>query len=260
MSLRGKINAVNKDFCSAMRSVAQNGLVDPQGGTYGTRKISGYVCNIHPIDDENDELRGTVDVQEFDYMPGEDSIEGAGLHKGVLCSAIQSNKSGMYIMPSLYSDVIIVQDPVNLEEYVMMCSHVDTIQLQSKVGLKVGVVETEPFKEDDEDSPDMDDLKETGNSAYSEYSKNKIIHTVKTPNGDVSVSQSPDGVSVSAKDSVIKISADGSVTVSAKKVEFKGGTLIRKGKANLDGQGGFCGIPVCPFTGAVHTGSEITGG
>lgn len=258
MSLRGKVNTVSGDFVKAIQKASIQKVTDANGGVYGTRKIQGYVCNVHPINDEKDELRGTVDVQEFNCEPSEEKIEGAGLHKGVLCSAIQSNKSGLYVMPSLYSDVIIVQDPVSLEEYVLMCSHVDTIQMQSRTGIKVGVVETEPFDENDEDSPDMDDLEKTGNSAYSEYNKSRIIHAVRTNNGNVFVSQSPDGIAISAKDSKITITSDGKISISAKEVEFKGGSLIRKGKSNLDGQGGFCGIPVCPFTGAVHTGSTIT--
>ena len=72
------------------------------------------------------------------------------------------------------------------------------------------------------------------------------------------VTQTAEGMEIKAKDSTITVTADGKVTITAKEVEFKGGSLIRKGKANLDGQGGFCGIPVCPFTGAVHTGSTIT--
>lgn len=262
MSLKGQINKVNGDFFSAVRNASMKGNVDSEGGMYGTRKIVGYVCKVHSLDDENEDLRGTVDVQEFGYEPGEDKFEGAGYHEGVKCSAIQPNKNGVYLMPSMYSDVVIVQDPISMEEYVMMYSHVDIIQMQSHAKVKVGVVETEEFKEseDDDDSPDMDDLKETGNAAFTEYSKDKIVHVVKTKNGNIIITQSADKVEVAAKDATIAVTAEGNVTLSAKQVEVKGGSFISKGKANLDGNGGFCGIPVCPFTGAVHTGSTITGG
>lgn len=259
MSLRGKINNISGDFFSAVKGAASHGSVDPQGAVHGTRKIMGYVCKVHPLNDKADALRGTVDVQEFGYEQGEDKLDGAGYHKGVLCSAIQSNKNGAYMMPALYSDVMIVQDPISLDEYVVMCSHVDVIQMQSRSGVKIGVVETEAFDENDDDAPDMDDLKETGNAAYTEYSKSRIIHAIRTKDGNVVVAQSTNGFTISAKDSKVTIANDGSITISAKKVELVGGSLIHKGKANLDGQGGFCGIPVCPFTGAVHTGSTITG-
>lgn len=284
MSLKGQINKVNGDFFSAVRNASLKGNVDSEGGMYGTRKIIGYVCKVHSLDDENEDLRGTVDVQEFGYEPGEDKFEGVGYHEGVKISAIQPNKNGVYLMPSMYSDVVIVQDPISFEEYVLMYSHVDIIQMQSHIKVKIGVAETETFKEseDDDDSPDVDDLKETGNATCTEYSKNNIIHTVKTKDGEVVVSQAANKFTITAKDSVVTVSTDGKVSISAKdieitssssiktsspkttldgnSVEVTGSSFIRKGKANLDGNGGFCGIPVCPFTGAIHTGSTITGG
>lgn len=262
MSLKGQINKVNGDFFSAVRNASMRGNIDSEGGMYGTRKTVGYVCKVHSLDDENDELCGTVDVQEFGYEPGEDKYEGVGYHEGVKVSAIQPNKNGVYLMPSMYSDVVITQDPISFEEYVLMYSHVDVIQMQSHTKVKVGVVETEAFKEseDDDDSPDVDDLQETGNAAYTQYDKGKIIHAVKTKDGEVTISQIGSEIEIKAKDSTITVTTDGKVTLSAQQVEIKGGNFISKGKANLDGNGGFCGIPVCPFTGAIHTGSTITGG
>ena len=259
MSLKGQINKVNGDFFSAVRNASLKGNIDSEGGMHGTRKVIGYVCKVHSFDDENEDLRGTVDVQEFGYEPGEDKYEGAGYHEGVKCSAIQPNKNGIYLMPSMYSDVVIVQDPISMEEYVMMHSHVDMVQMQSHTAVKVGVVETEAFEEGD-DTPDIDDLEETGNAAFTEYSKDKILHIVKTKDGNITIKQSAENIEVTAKNATITISAEGNITLSAKQVEVKGGSFISKGKANLDGNGGFCGIPVCPFTGATHTGSTIKGG
>lgn len=287
MSLRGQINKVNGDFSNAVRNAAMKGNVDSQGGFYGTRKIKGYVCNVNSLDDEDNELRGTVDVQEGEYDQDEDRYDGVGYHQGVLCSAIQNNNSGFYVMPSMYSDVVIVQDPVSMEEYVLMCSHVDVIQLQSHQSVKVGVVETEDYKEaenDDDDVQDVDELEATGNAAYTQYNKDGITHhvTSKDDSEGVSITQTANEVTITAKDTKVTIAKDGAVTLSAKnvtiegattlntkspqttingdKVEVTGNSFIRKGTANLDGKGGFCGIPVCPFTGAVHTGSTITGG
>lgn len=283
MSLRGQINKIQGGFASAVRNAAMKGNMDAEGGVYGTRKIEGYICNVHGLDDENEELRGTVDVQESEYMPGEDKYEGAGYHRGVLCSAIQKNDSGFYIMPTMYSDVVIVQDPATLKEYVLMCSHVDVVQLQSHQSVKIGVVETEEFQESDGEveMPDYYELAETGNAACSEYDKEKIIHSVKTKDGEIIITQTAEKVEVKAKDTVVSIGVDGKVTLSAKEVtisgdtslkttspkttidgdqvEVTGNSFVRKGTANVDGQGGFCGIPVCPFTGAVHTGSIIAG-
>lgn len=284
MSLRGQINKINGNFANAVHNAAMRGNMDAQGGIYGTRKIIGYVCNVHGLDDEDEGLRGTIDVQEYEYEQDEDKYEGAGHHQGVLCSAIQNNKSGFYVMPTMYSDVVIVQDPVTMEEYVLMCSHVDVIQLQSHQSIKVGVVETEEFQESDgeTENPDYDELEETGNAACTEYNKERIIHSVKTKDGEITITQTAEKIDVVAKDTTLSVSADGKVTLSAKEVsissstslkttspqttidgsqvEVTGSSFIRKGTANVDGLGGFCGIPVCPFTGAVHTGSTIAGG
>lgn len=286
MSLRGQINNIKGDFTNAIRNAAMKGNMDSGGGIYGTRKIYGYVCNVHGLNDEDENLRGTVDVQEYEYEQGEDKYEGAGHHQGVLCSAIQNNKNGFYIMPMMYSDVVIVQDPVTFEEYVLMCSHVDVIQLQCHKSVKVGVVETEEFREatsdEDDSNTEFDELSETGNSACTDYDKEKIVHTVKTKDGEVIVTQTADKINITAKDTTISIGIDGKVELSAKdvtisgttslktsspqttidgnNVEVTGSSFVRKGTANIDGQGGFCGIPVCPFTGAIHTGSTIVGG
>lgn len=285
MSLKGQINKVNADFFNAVRNASMKGSVDSEGGVYGTRKMTGYVCKVHPLDDGNEKLQGTVDVQEFGYEPGEDKYEGAGYHEGVMVSAIQPNRNGVFLMPSMYSDVVFAQDPVSMEEYILMCSHVDVVQMQSHSRVKIGVVETEAFKEsedDDNDSPDIDDLEETGNSSCTQYNSEGIVHTVKNKDGEITVSQTASEIIVTAKDSTVTITADGKVRVSAKdleitgestfktsspktildgdSVEITGNSFVRKGKSNLDGNGGFCGIPVCPFTGAIHAGSTITEG
>ena len=282
MSLRGQLNNISGDFFTALKGAALKGNIDPQGGLYGTRKIVGYVCNVHPIDDDTDELSGTVDVQEYESNPEEYNYEGVGLHKGVLCSAIQNNKSGIYLMPTKYSDVVIVQDPTSLEEYVLMYSHVDVMQLQSHSSVSIGVTETEPFNETDEDAPDYDELAETGNASKSTYDKEQIVHSVKSTKGELTITQTADKVTINAKNSTITIDTEGKVkieasdvnissrnnlsttcpntTIDGSQVEVTGASFVRKGIANVDGQGGFCGIPVCPFTGAIHTGSTIAGG
>lgn len=270
MSLQGSVNKVAPEFLKAMRNASLKGRVGKDGGMLGTQKIYGYVCNVHDFDDEDESLRGTVDVQEFgkgtysQYYDDDDYIDGAGCHIGVLLSAINNNKNGVWLMPMLYSEVIIVQDPTGNNEYVLMCSHVDVIHLQSHKTAKIGVTETEEFQEG-ADGPDFEDLPETGNATSSDYDKDKIVHSVKTKDGEVTITETINGTEVKMKDSVIKINSDGSVDVKAKNItvtgdrtEFKDGVLIRKGTSNADAQGGFCGIPVCPFTGAVHVGSTIT--
>lgn len=68
-------------------------------------------------------------------------------------------------------------------------------------------------------------------------------------------------------DSVVKV--DGKVDlnspevkiISNSKISLGGGGSLETsaGTCSATGMGGFCGIPVCPFTGAPHVGNKITG-
>ena len=49
------------------------------------------------------------------------------------------------------------------------------------------------------------------------------------------------------------------MTLKAQQMELTGGTLKCKGSATPSGQGPFCAIPVCPFTGAPQCGTDVSG-
>lgn len=150
----------------AIRKIALQNIADPKNGAvYGARRISGYVAKV------NDDL--TVDVQE--YLDEADfKGEKIGYHEGVYLSAIQSNPNGYVIVPKLYSEVVIVKDPVTKTEYVSMYSHVDVIQLESSDTVTIGVVEREDLDLDSDDSPDVDELEATGLSGKTTYSKDSV--------------------------------------------------------------------------------------
>lgn len=57
----------------------------------------------------------------------------------------------------------------------------------------------------------------------------------------------------------INITSEGNATVSAKKVTVTGGQMVMRGMANNDTQGPFNCIPICPFSGAPHSGSQVSG-
>lgn len=150
----------------AIRKIALQNIADPNSGAvYGARRISGYVAKV------NDDF--TVDVQE--YLDEADfKGEKIGYHEGVYLSAIQSNPNGYVIVPKLYSEVVIVKDPVTKTEYVSMYSHVDVIQLESSDTVTIGVVEREDLDLDSDDSPDVDELEATGLSGKTTYSKDSV--------------------------------------------------------------------------------------
>lgn len=55
------------------------------------------------------------------------------------------------------------------------------------------------------------------------------------------------------------INSSGNTTIKAPTVKITGGNLVTRGKANTDTSGPFNCIPVCPFSGAPHTGSQVSG-
>ena len=153
MSLKGEINKYSGDVRRSIGQMARQGMTGPDGAVRGTKKILGYVCAIH----EDGDLAGTIDVQEFNYEPDEYPIMGTGHHEGVLLSAIQDNSEGILIVPMLYSEVVIVQNPTDGREYVQMYSHAKRIQLlahsiegEDDGEIEIGVTETEKLVETDD--------------------------------------------------------------------------------------------------------------
>lgn len=165
--------SANEAIYDAIRQIALHKLVNPKNNVIkNTSRISGYVTKIHT--DENDELYGTVDVQEYNDSLANNQAkdEGlpVGLHEGVFLSAIQNNDNGLITIPYLNSDVVIATDPDTLKEYVVAYSHADTVQIDTHTKTIIGVTETKEFEES-EDSPDVDQLEKTGLHAHTEYTK-----------------------------------------------------------------------------------------
>lgn len=259
---------------------------DKDGAPKGTRKTLGYVYAIHGFDDKREELRGTVDVQEYEY---EDDYDGemAGFHQGVKLSAISGNEKGIHIVPQLYSDVIITQDPRTQEEYVLMYSQVQDINVAATEKVIMGVTELEPFKESDNGlEKDYDELAETGKKASVTITKDgfaadvsdngegltenttpkekviKVGDTTITVNGDSVIIETSSKVSVKTKDATIEstnttIKADKAV-INSKDATITGGKLTVKGTVT-PGKGPFTPILTCPFSGAPHCGSLVSG-
>ena len=129
MSTRGKANEIRKAYKDFIQQTALRGQLDPEGNLIGTRKITGYVAKIH--EDDDDELNGTIDVQEFNYDSGDQEFDGAGYHEGVRLCATKTNAGGVLIVPLLFSEVVITQNPSDQEEYVIAWSHAKAVQLDS---------------------------------------------------------------------------------------------------------------------------------
>ena len=200
----GELLGASSRFAEAIQSIANKGLLDRDGRPLYTGKISGYVCNVYP---EGDEWEGTIDVQEFGKYDNysEDGAIAVGLHEHVRISAIQNNKSGFLLVPQMYSEVVIVQDPTSQDEYVIQFSHVDVVQLQSHQKVSVGVTDTKEFEEDKDDDKDFDNLDRTGSSAHTYYDKDSIKEVVtehdkedddpeKVQDGTVSRTVTKDGI------------------------------------------------------------------
>lgn len=170
----GDFLAESRKLAEGIQNIAGKKLLDKHGNPLYSGRTVGYVCNVYP---EGDEWEGTIDVQEFNKNYDDEKAD-VGLHEHVRISAIQNNKSGVLLVPQLYSEVVIVQDPSSQEEYVISFSHVDVIQMNSHQKASIGVTETEEFVEDQDDDKDFDNLEKTGSSAHTYYDKDSITDIV----------------------------------------------------------------------------------
>lgn len=316
MSERGKVNQIRKAYANYIKSTALRGQMDKEGNLIGTRKITGYVALIH--DEEDDELYGTIDVQEFNFDYDEAEYEGEGYHEGVKLCATQLNDCGVLIVPLMFSEVVITQNPSDQEEYVIAWSHAKAVQIKSHETIQIGVVEHEQFNETEEGlDKDYNELEETGKKAITDYSaelirdeisvdgegliqektsEKKTISvgdtkitidganvTIETSGNvtfkiggttidekDGSVNIKTDNAKIEASDAKIEstnaevkastINVDGSnVTIKGSNATITGGNLNVKGQASPDMNGPFTPIKVCPFSGAPHCGSIVSG-
>nr|DAV91215.1 MAG TPA: hypothetical protein [Caudoviricetes sp.] len=223
----------NQTIREAIQKIALRGIVHQGSNSLkGTEKITGYVAKIH----KDGDLAGTIDVQEYVQLAVDETEETKmGYHEGVLLSAIQDNSKGLVIIPKMYSEVVVSKDSITGTEYVSMFSHVDVIQLDSHDTITIEVKEREEFDQSDENSPDVDELEETGVMSQTVYTKDSIkteVHkekdshvTVQEINGEsysVNVDDQQTTLEIT-KDSV-HIQRDSSEsTISKDKIEDKVG-------------------------------------
>lgn len=323
MSLIGKTNEIAGDVRRAIVQLAASELTDVNGRVKGTSKIWGYVCKINKEGD----LAGTVDVQEFNQIPGDNSYEGAGHHRGVLLTAIPENKDGIKITPMLYSEVVIVQNPADKKEYVIKFSFAQKIYLtahslegEDDGEIEIGVTEVEDFSETDEGlDKDYYELEPTKNKTSTHYNATSIVDQIISPDdeeglrqektfehkiitvGDTTITIDGENVSIETSGKVsLKVNnteiveEDGAVTIKTDKakveasscevkgddvkvdstsceikgssvkvdggnVTITGGNLSTKGTCTPDLNGPYNAIKACPFSGAPHCGSMVSG-
>ena len=208
--------SANQEIRNAVRQIALRGLVNQQTKEIrGTGRICGYVAKIHTEGD----LAGTIDVQEFLDDRGTEEAK-LGYHEGVYLSAIQDNSKGLIVIPKLYSEVVITKSAAGQDEYVILFSHVDTIQLDSHETIAIEVKEREAYDENDEDSPDIEDLPETGVLAKSVYTKNSITTEVQDSDKANHAKQIIDGNQITQ----IVGDNESSISIGHKSVEAKHNT------------------------------------
>jgi len=309
MSISHEAHKIAGDVRRAIHEIARQGTTDLDGALRGTRKIVGYVCAIH----EDGELAGTIDVQEYNFEPDETNVKGIRHHKGVLLSAIQDNTEGVLIVPMLYSEVVIVQNPLDGHEYVLMYSHAKRIQVKAHEEIGIGVTEVEDFVETDDGlEKDFDELEPTKNKTSTVYTATSITDQITSPDdeegfkqektvehkiitvgntkitidgenvlietsgkveykiGDTVFTEEEGKITVKTEDvkvectncdvkaENVKVEAN-DVKVDGKTITLTGGTLKTKGQSATDLQGPFNPIKVCPFSGAPHCGSTVSG-
>lgn len=218
--ITSELNA-NETIYDAIRQIAFHKLVNKHTNTFkNTSRTSGYVVKAHL--DADDELLGTVDVQEYDIaseanLQAIEDGQAVGYHEGVYLSALQNNENGMVVIPYLYSDVVIATDPETLREYVIQYSHADTVQIDAHNKVVIGVTETEEWQED-EDSPDVDELEKTGLHAHTTYTPTSALTVV----GKSEEAEDQSSFEVTAE-AITATRDKGVVTMDAEKIESKYG-------------------------------------
>lgn len=240
-----------KTIYDAIQAISRHTLINPRTNTtYNGNMTAGFVAKVH--DDENDELYGTVDVKEYNARggsPGDMTFEG--YHEGVRLSAIQDSRKGLVIIPKLFSDVVIAQDPETLDEYVTMFSHADYIQIDSHKTITVGVREREEFDPDDEDAPDIEELELTGKESRTTYTKDSVRTEVVDGEGGNTASRTVTaesvGFDVGGGDTVFKATGE-----RAELTRDDVSALLQKGEFYVKAGGEF--VKVTPQ--AVYLGSD----
>lgn len=250
MSIRGEANKMSGDVRRAINSIANKGITHTDGTLRGTKKIVGYVCNIH----EDGELAGTIDVQEYFCDQDDFEVKGVGHHEGVLLSAIQNNEDGVRIVPMLYSEVVIVQNPYDGEEYVLMYSHAKRVEMtaHSLKGeddgcVKLGVTETEAFVEEDEGiEKDYNELEPTKNKTLTIYTATSITDHITSSSDEDGLKQEKTAVhkvitvgktKITIDGSNVNIETDGNIsfTVGSTKITEQNGKVeIKTDSATID--------------------------
>lgn len=247
MSIQGEINKYAGEIGRSINSIAKGGMVNPSGTPIGTEKIIGYVCNIHTEGD----LVGTIDVQEYNCNDDDLTFPGSGHHEGVLLSAIQNNQQGFLIVPQLFSEVVIIKNPYDGQEYVLMYSHAKKINLttqtlegeddsgneeSSKNGITIGVTEVEKFKETDSGlEKDFNELEPTKNQSKTQYTSKSITHNISSPDDEKGFLEETtvERKILTVKDTKITIEGEKVIIETSKEISFKiGNTEI----SNEDGK------------------------
>ena len=89
--------------------------------------------------------------------------------------------------------------------------------------------------------------------------------SVLSANGNQVVLENNQGVKLELSGSSMKIKSSqfdvegNNITIKGGNVKITGGNLEIKGTATTDMNGPFCAIKMCPFTGAPHIGSKVSG-
>ncbi len=199
----------NDLIAKSIKRIALKGIVDHKGNVKDAKMVQGYVKAVH--DDPSDDLYGTVDVQEYGTGFTQQEIDmEAGLHRGVRISSLQDNSNGTFAMPLLHSAVTVAIDPGTLDEYVLAYSHTSTHQIQAHEKVKIGVVETQPYNEDD--NYRFFEVPETGQFSETVYTSTSVETKAKNSNDNDGSSLLVDG------DKVQAVHKDASLLVDAQKL------------------------------------------
>lgn len=205
-----------------------------------TGKINYYIGTIVATAREGHELlKNKPELQEI-------IVDIPGVIQGVLAYPI----AGMNDEPRVGESVIVIgMDPVYNSYYVYQ-----KLKENDFIGLRASgkMIDVTPdnitigvYDENDQYTGDQ------------RPDCSKLASITISKEGAITVHAAKD-INIKA-DTNVNINVSGNATIDSPNVKVTGGQLTVDGSCAPTGQGGFCGLPNCVFSGCVHVGNVISG-
>lgn len=209
---------------------------------------SGLTCYIGTIVEVIDKMFYTIKVD----VPG----FGLGLKAFPVRSEVDEPKIGdlvvLYNLDPIFNSYLLYQK-LKENNFVGIRSNGKMVDITED---SITISTFDPnLKYEDGEKPELINWIKLTNSGEIEISSDSSIKIVTKDKMNIEVENA---ISVESKE--IKVDGSDKLNLNSKDISITGagGSLTTRGKSNTDLTGPYCGIPICPFSGAPHCGSKVT--